>query len=314
MKVLVIGAAGFVGPYLIRHLTADMGATVFATKLPQETLDVPNAAVLDLDILQPDAIAATLAQVQPDWVVHLAAQSSVALSWKKPNLTVAINVQGTVNVLEALRGQAQPPKLLMIGSGEEYGIHPESAYPIAEAAALHPCNLYAATKACAEQIALIYAKAYGMHIVSVRAFNHIGPGQTPQFVVSDFCKQAVEIECGLHEPVIRTGNLSSKRDFTDVRDVVRAYGALMECGTSGMVYNVGSGHAIAIEQVLQMIQAQCRVPFTVEPDPARIRPVDAPMICADIPALQRDTGWMPEISLAQTLTDTLDAWRAQYQS
>ena len=309
MKALIIGAAGFVGQYLIRHLARDCGYTVCATKLPQEELSTEDAAVYDLDILDADAVLRLFDTLKPDCIFHLAAQSSVALSWKKPDLTVNININGTLHVLEAARQMQTPPRILLIGSGEEYGyVKPEDC-PLQEETPLHPANIYAVTKACAENLAAVYARAYGLWVVCVRAFNHVGPKQLPQFVVADFCKQAAEIECGLHEPVIRTGNLAPKRDFTDVRDIVRAYAMLMQNGRSGEIYNVGSGHAKAISELLDEIRRLSTADFAIETDPEKLRPTDLPVIEADISKLQRDTGWTPTYSLTQTLSDTLEDWR-----
>ena len=307
MKSLIIGAAGFVGAYAIRQLS-EMGE-VHAAKLPQEQIAADCKAlctVHDLDILDAEAAAALLHDIQPDCILHLAAQSSVALSWKKPQLTADINIKGTVNLLEAARMLPEQPRILLIGSGEEYGALRPEQIPVREDTPLHPANIYAATKAAAEQFAQLYVRAYGMEIVAVRAFNHFGPGQRPDFAAADFCKQAAEIECGLHEPVIRTGNLSAKRDFTDVRDIVRAYALLLEKGRPGAVYNVGSGKAIAVSDILAMIREQCSVSFAVETDPAKLRPVDVPVIAADISALQADTGWSPQIPAAQTVADMLE--------
>ena len=169
--------------------------------------------------------------------------------------------------------------------------------------------VYAATKACQNMIGSIYAKAYGMEIILVRAFNHVGPGQAPIFVVSDFCKQTAEIEMGLREPLIRVGNLSARRDFTDVRDVVRAYGLLSLKGTAGETYNVGSGTAIKIRQILDLIVGMSSAKIGVEVDPAKIRPVDVPVIEADIIKITKATGWKPVISIEQTIKETLDYWR-----
>ena len=309
MKALVIGGAGFVGPYLMRHLSQDLSYDTVVTKLPHETLDAEKCEVRDMDLLDADAVLHLLQEVRPDMIFHLAAQSSVALSWKKPQLTAEINIIGTMNLLEAVRQLEKQPRVLLIGSGEEYGyVRPENC-PITEDTPLRPANFYAATKAAAESMAAVYTRAYGTWIACVRAFNHIGAGQTPQFVVADFCKQAVEIEYGLHEPVILTGNLAPKRDFTDVRDVVRAYGTILRGGKSGAIYNVGSGHAVTVFEVLQEIQRLCTVPFTISTDAAKLRPTDLPIIEADITKLTRDTGWRPQIPLRDTLADTLAYWR-----
>ena len=249
-RALIIGAAGFVGGYLAKHLKTAYGMEVSVTKLPHETLEIEGADVFDLDILKKEEIVSLLFKIRPDYIFHLAAQSSVGLSWKKPGLTVDINIKGSINVMDAVRELYYKPKILLIGSGEEYGHIREGETPITEGNMVRPGNIYAATKVCQNMIGNIYAKAYDMDIMMVRAFNHIGPTQAPMFVVADFCRQVAEIEKGLREPVMYVGNLSAERDFTDVRDVVRAYALLVQKGKAGETYNVGSGHAGASRKSL----------------------------------------------------------------
>lgn len=316
MKSLIIGGSGFVGAYLIRHLCNDLHQEVIVTKMPQETInvngvDMSEIKVMDLNILDKDAVLRLFQQVDPDYIFHLAAQSSVAVSWKNPSLTIDVNIKGAVNILEALRNLERKPRVLMIGSGEEYGHIREGDTPIVEENVLRPGNIYAATKACQNMLGGIYAKAYRLPIIMVRAFNHIGPNQISQFVVADFCKQVADIENGRQEPVIRVGNLSAKRDFTDVRDVVRAYALLVEKGIPGETYNVGSGHAVEIKSILDMIIEQSSVQIEVETDPDRMRPVDVPIIEADTNKIEKITGWRPQIELKTTICETLDYWRAK---
>lgn len=308
MKALVIGAAGFVGHYLLKQL-AQEGWQLCVTKMPGELLEMPGADIVDLDILQPEAVARLLKEQQPDALVHLAAQSSVAVSWKRPALTVDVNVKGTVNVLEAVRVLGSPPRVLLVGSGEEYGHVLPQDIPLGEDTVLRPGNLYAATKAAQNMIGAIYAQAYRLPVMMVRAFNHVGPNQSPQFVVADFCKQVAEIEAGQREPVLRVGNLSAKRDFSDVRDVVRAYALLLRKGEGGQTYNVGSGKAVAVQEILDRILSFATVPVRVEVDPGKLRPVDVPVIEADTEKLRTCTGWAPEIPLEATIRETLDYWR-----
>ena len=232
-KALIIGAAGFVGSYLIDHIQKHCIWSIVVTKMPQERLTLQGADVCDLDIMDPAAITELLEEKRPDYIFHLAAQSSVAVSWKNPGLTVDVNIKGSLNVLDAVRKLDYKPRVLLIGSGEEYGHLRQDEVPVGEDNVLRPGNIYAATKACQNMLGAIYARAYGMDVLMVRAFNHVGPNQSPVFVVADFCRQAAEIELGMREPVIRVGNLSARRDFSDVRDVVRAYAALMEKGKAG---------------------------------------------------------------------------------
>ncbi len=296
------------GGYLIRQLKKD-GYQIAVTKMPQETIPGEGFEVLDLNILDRPAIETLLEQVRPDCIFHLAAQSSVYVSWKNPGLTIDVNIKGSVNMLDAVRTLDYKPRILLIGSGEEYGHILPGETPISEQNMVRPGNIYAATKVCQNLIGKIYADAYGMDIMSVRAFNHIGPTQTPMFVTADFCRQAAEIEAGKREPVIRVGNLGARRDFTDVRDVVRAYSMLMERGVPGETYNVGSGKAIEIRELLVQILSMAKTEISVEVDPEKLRPVDIPIIEADISKLTDCTGWVPEIPLEQTLQETLDYWR-----
>ena len=310
-KALIIGAGGFVGSYLIDCLHDEFHMEVFATKLKGMEFTHPSAEVYDLDILVKEDIVELLYNIRPDYIFHLAAQSSVSVAWKNPLLTIDVNIKGSVNVMDAIRELYYKPRVLVIGSGEEYGHIKEGETPISEETILRPGNIYAATKACQNMIGSIYAKAYDMEMMLVRAFNHVGPGQAPLFVVSDFCKQTAEIEKGLKEPVIRVGNLSARRDFTDVRDVVRAYALLILKGTAGETYNVGSGRAVTIRSILDMIVSMSSAKITVEVDQNKIRPVDVPVIEADISKINRETGWEPVISIEQTIRETLDYWRNQ---
>lgn len=314
MRALIFGAGGFVGAYLLRHLAEDTGYEVYAVKCPHETASLPQAkGVFDLTLPDAEGVKVLLWRINPDCVFHLAAQSSVALSWQKPQMTVDVNIKGTLDLLEAMREMPHPPRLLLIGSGEEYGIPRSNLFGIAEDEPLQPVNIYAATKVCAEQLAMIYHRAYGLDVVAVRAFNHMGAGQSSQFVISDFCRQTAAIECGMQEPVICVGNLAAKRDFTDVRDIVRAYGLLMQHGKTGECYNVGSGKAVTVASLLEKIQTMSRTAYQVKTDPEKLRPLEIPVSEADIRRLRQDTGWSPQIPLHQTLSDTLAYWRERLE-
>lgn len=304
MKALIIGAAGFAGGYLIRELN-NSGYEVHATHLPSENIDTDCFRHV-LDVLRKDDVKNLIDEIKPDIIYHLAAQSSVAVSWKKPQLTAEINIIGSINVMEAVSADT---RLILIGSGEEYGFIREDACPIKETESLSPANIYAVSKACAGMIGRIYHRAYNKDIIIVRAFNHSGAGQAETFVISDFCKQVAEIENGLKTPEISTGNLSAKRDFTDVRDIVRAYRLLGEKGVSGKTYNVGRGKAVSIEYILNTAIGLSEVPITHRIDPNRLRASDIPIIEPDVSEIFRDTGWSAEISVEQTISDTLDYWR-----
>lgn len=311
MKALVIGGGGFVGPYLVRHLTDDLGYEVTVTKTVKETLTMDNATVRNLDILDMEQIRTLLEEEKADYLFHLAAQSSVAYSWKNPTLTVDVNIKGCINLLEAIRLVDKKPRVLLIGSGEEYGHIKKDECPIIEDNVVRPGNIYAATKSCQNMLGRIYSDAYNLDIMMVRAFNHIGPNQTPMFVVADFCKQVADIEKGKQEPVINVGNLSAKRDFTDVRDVVKAYAKLVAGGKRGETYNVGTGHAVAIQDILNKIISMSDKDIAVKVDPGKLRPVDVPIIEPDISKIKREVGWEPLIPLEQTLRETLEHWRKE---
>lgn len=312
-KALIIGGAGFVGTYLAKYLMEELQWEIFITKLEgeQTELSLPKQNIYDLNILDFDRVKTVLEEIQPDYIFHLAAQSSVASSWKNPDLTLDINIKGSVHILEAVRTLKKQPSILMIGSGEEYGYVLSEEVPIKEDTILRPGNIYATTKACQNMLSNVYYRAYGIKVKMVRAFNHIGAGQADMFVVSNFCKQVAEIEKGRKEAILYVGNLSAKRDFTDVRDVVKAYALLIQFGQDGETYNVGSGKAISIQELLDKILSFSNRSIIIKQDQNRMRPSDIPIIEADITKIKRDTNWKPEIPLERTLIDTLDYWRKQ---
>lgn len=313
MKALIIGGAGFVGGYLAKRLQED-GYEVAVTKREEEYLSSFDGAVYTLDLLNPEQISSVLKNVSPDCIFHLAAQSSVALSWKQPVITVDINIKGTIQLLNAIRSLEMNPRILLIGSSEEYGAVRQEELPVRENNQTRPGNIYAATKLCQNMIGNIYARAYQMDIISVRAFNHLGPNQIETFVVADFCKQVAKIEYGQQRPVILVGNLNVKRDFTDVRDIVRAYSLLSKKGKAGETYNVGSGNSISIQEILDQILLQTTIPIQIQVDETKFRPVDIPEIEADIHKLTKTTGWIPQIPLKQTIQDTLEYWRREMKN
>lgn len=312
MDALVTGAGGFVGKYLVQELLTN-GLHVGACKLPKEYIAVKGCEILDLDMNYQHEIQKLLEIYRPEQIYHLAGQSSVAVSWKNPELTIDVNIKGVLHLLEAIRNiKNYYPKILLVGSGEEYGYLRENACPVNEQEKLNPANIYAVTKACQTMIGSIYAKAYGMKIIMVRAFNHIGVGQAPVFVASDFALQIAEIEAGLRPPVIQVGNLNAKRDFSDVRDIVKAYRLLMQKGCAGEIYNVGSGHAVAIQELLDILLELSQESIIIEKNPARMRPAEIAMIEADISKLKSHTGWQPEFSLRETLQTILNHNRRNF--
>lgn len=314
MKVLIIGAAGFVGGHLIDYLGTLPDVEVFAAKLSGEKVENSRGSdqnILDIDILNKQQLEEALNKVRPDYIINLAAQSSVSYSWDEPAITFNINVIGVVNVLEAIRKTKIFTRLLLIGSAEEYGSISPAELPVNESRAIEPENPYAVSKASQEMAARMYVKAYQMDIIMVRAFNHIGPGQSPAFALPAFAKQIAEIEKGIREPVLSVGNLDAKRDFTDVRDIVRGYWELVQKGRSGEIYNIGSGCSYTIRSLLDKLISMSSSPIEVRIDPERMRPYDIPELRADIAKIQNEIHWQPQIDMDKTLSDTLNYWRAK---
>lgn len=307
MKNLLIGGSGFVGGYLIEKLMA-LGQEIVVTKLPHEATRYP-VAYADLDVTDAEQVETLISSVKPDRIYHLAAQSSVKVSWEKPQLTADINIKGAINVFESVRKHCPGSRIVVIGSSEEYG-NIDYSQKVSEKVAPDPQNIYAVTKLAQEMLAKIYHRAYGLDVILVRAFNHVGPRQSTQFVVADFCNQVAQIERGERVPVMAVGNLKSYRDFLDVRDVVNAYVCLAEKGKPGEIYNVGSGKALCIQEILALILQQSEKQICVTVDPARFRPIDTPRIEADNGKLL-ELGWRQTIGIEQTIQDTLNYFRGQ---
>ena len=293
MKALVTGARGFVGPYLVAHLAA-CGDDVIETDH-------------ELDVTDGEGVRKAFLAAKPDAVYHLAAASHVGTSWSAPVDVLRVNAEGTLNVLLAAI-EASVSRVLLVGSAEQYGrVSPEDL-PIAETVPMRPVSPYGASKAAAEMLASHAFHGRGLDVRCVRAFNHLGPGQSDALVASSIARQIAEAERA-GGGVVRTGDRSPRRDFTDVRDVVRAYRLLVERGAGGETYNVCSGRDTGIQDIADMLAAASTVPVTFELDPDRLRPVDVPVVRGDNTKLRTATGWAPEIPLEQTLADILDWWR-----
>lgn len=314
MRALVTGADGFVGGYLINYLLADTDLEIIGTvykygKQPDPDFGSERVHLVRLDLLESSTVADVVTRYRPEYIFHLAGQAFVPLSWKNPRSTFEQNVFTLLNLFQGILAAELDTKILVIGSGDEYGaIHPEDL-PIDEETRLQPVSPYGTSKVTQDMLAWQYHRGYGLHTVRVRPFNHIGPGQNEVFVTSSFAKQIAEIEAGTHAPVLRHGNLEAKRDFTDVKDIVRAYWLILNHGQPGEVYNVGSGQAVSIQHILDILLSFAETSIIVEADPDRMRPSDTPVFVSDCTRLKQATGWKPKIPLEQTLYDILAYWR-----
>jgi GDP-4-dehydro-6-deoxy-D-mannose reductase len=251
----------------------------------------------------------------PDYVVHLAAQSFVGSSWQTPAETLTTNISSQVNLLEGIRALKMRPRFLAVGTSEEYGLTYPEELPIKETNPLRPLSPYAVSKVTQDMMGYQYFKSYGLPIIRTRAFNHEGPRRGEVFVTSNFAKQIAEIEAGVRDPVIHVGDLKPRRDYSDVRDIVRGYWSLLESGEPGEVYNLSSGRSWAIQQVLDFLLEQSKVrPIAVEVDPARLRPSDVMLLEGDSSKIRRATGWQVEIPFERTLRELLDYWRQRIRA
>jgi len=265
--------------------------------------------LIDCDLLDGFSTRKLIGSVKPDRIFHLAAQSHVPTSWNSPAATLEDNILGQLNIFEAVRDFGLDPLIQIAGSSEEYGMVYPDEVPMKESNPLRPLSPYAVSKLAQEMLAYQYHQSYGIKSIVSRGFNHSGPRRGENFVDSSFARQIARIEKGLQEPVIYVGDLTSKRDFTDVRDMVRAYWLLLEECTPGEVYNIGSGTTRSMQEVLDMLLGLSRVKVDVRVDPTRLRPSDVMILWADASKFTEATGWKAEISYEQTLRDLLDYWR-----
>jgi len=309
MKVLVTGAGGFVGEYLVRLLLEHKHQVVAMGVGNGEFLTVLKVPMYEVNILDYDAVLSCMKQEKPDAVVHLAAISNVPLSWNEPGLTIDVNIHGTVNVLEALTVVNPKAKFLNIGSSDEYGLAAKLGVPLTEDVLCQPQNPYAISKYCAEQMVLQLGKKNHMKVVHTRSFNHFGPGQAKGFVTSDFASQIAEIEKGIRRPIIKVGDLGAYRDFSFVSDVVTAYAALIECDVENGVYNICSGQARKVEEILETLVSLAKVKIDIEIDPEKFRPNDVPFFVGTCDKLKKATKWDSKYDFHKGLYEVLAYWR-----
>ena len=308
MRVLVTGAGGFVGQHLVETLI-HRGYQVYAGLRKKETIQVDKAVSVNFDITVPEQLHRIIRDVRPDAIVHLAARSLVSYSWKDPTRTFIINTLGTMYLLKAIGNLIPAAKVIIVGSAEEYGLSAKTGDPLTEEHPCYPQNPYAISKLAAGQFAIQWAKKEKLNLIYVRPFNHFGPGQREGFVVSDFASQIARIEKSLQPPIIEVGDLSPQRDFTDVRDVVEAYVLLLEKTVSSGIYNVCSGIARPINEVLNALLTMSKYKIEVKVNPNKYRPSEVPLFLGSSKKLQDATGWVPRRSFYQSLQETLDWWR-----
>jgi len=307
--VLVTGAAGFVGGHLL-DLLDESGSAVVAWRRPGEPLPPPPTGTRcrwsEVDILDAPAVRASIAALRPRIVYHLAGAAHAGQSWDRAAPTLQVNVLGTHHLLAALSATGGPARALIPGSALVYAPQDRA---LSESDPLAPRSPYGLSKLAQELCGTLQPGHPGLEVIVTRSFNHIGPRQDPSFFASGFARQIARIEQGHDEPVLRVGNLDARRDLTDVRDTVRAYAALMARGRPGSAYNVCSGIARRIGDILDGLLARARVPIRVAPDAARLRPHDAPIVLGDRTRITADTGWAPGVALDRTLDDLLTYWR-----
>ena len=314
MRILITGITGFVGSHLAEYALAKESVEVYGTVRWRSRMDnvehiQDRIHLLDCELRDNVAVRKTLEEVRPDYIFHLAAQSFVPTSWKAPAETLTTNILSELNLLESIRDLNLDTRIHVAGSSEEYGLVFEDEAPITEDNPLRPLSPYAVSKVTQDYLAYQYNQSYGIFTVRTRAFNHTGPRRGQVFVTSDFSRQVVLIEKGKKEPVIEVGNLEARRDFSDVRDIVRGYWLSLEKGEPGEVYNLGSGRAVTIQEMLDLILSMSDVKIEVRQMPERMRPSDVELLLCDYGKFNRATGWEPEIPLEKTIADLLDYWR-----
>ena len=308
-RVLVTGAAGFAGSHALDLLAAEQVTIIGWARPGTAVPESPHGVTWRLvDVTSGADVDRAIAQDRPDVVLHLAGDARSNRSAAQVGNTLLVNVYGTSNVLNAIGRHARHARVIVAGSALIYSAANE---PLTESSPVRPSGAYAVSKLAQEMVALRAAEHDGLHVIVARAFNHIGPRQSPEFIASSLAKQIALIETGRLEPTLFVGNLDPRRDLTDVRDMVRAYRALVDRGTSGLAYNICRGEALSVRELIDALLARARVPVNVVVDPQRVRKVDIPLVLGSHARLTSDTGWQPEVPFARTLDDLLTYWREQ---
>jgi GDP-4-dehydro-6-deoxy-D-mannose reductase len=313
VRALITGAGGFAGGHLVDFLLTQPGlelhATVFDPPGQNPRLDPKPVTQYQLDLREVGAVQTVIEATQPDLVFHLAALANVPQSFREPWRTLENNIHAQVNLLEALRSHAPEARALIVSSAEIYGAAGSATDPLNEDWPFAPTNPYSVSKVTQDMLGLQYFLTYRLPIFRARPFNHMGPGQLGGFVAADFASQIAMIEVGQREPVMDVGNLTAERDFTDARDVVRAYYLILTQGDPGAVYNICSGRGYSIQYLLDTLLSFSPARIEVRQDPERMRPSDVPRRVGDASRLRSRTGWEPQISFEQSLLDILNDWR-----
>jgi GDP-4-dehydro-6-deoxy-D-mannose reductase len=310
MRALITGIGGFVARHLMQHLHEE-GDEVSGLGRAASVSGVASATLFQVDLSDRSAVEQVLRETQPEAVYHLAAQSSPSESLSDPWATICNNLEAQVNLLEAMLSVGLRPRVLVVGSSDEYGRLGPDEVPTNETAALRPTTPYAVSKVGQDVMGFQYFAQHGLPVVRVRPFNHTGPGHDARFVIPSFARQLAEIEAGLREPVLHVGNLDVERDFTDARDMVRAYRMALIAGVPGDVYNLGRGRSVRLADMVDDLVGMCHVRVETRVEPALLRPSDIPRQEADTRKFTSLTGWRPRISWHTTLRDTFEYWRAK---
>ncbi len=316
MRVLITGITGFAGSHLADYLltlgNVDIHGIIRWRSRTENVEHLGDQVTMhECDLRDAASTLNVIEEVKPRYIFHLAAQSFVPTSWRAPSESLSTNVLGQLNIFEAVRKIGLDCRIQLACSSEEYGMVYDNEVPITEDNPLRPLSPYGVSKVSQDLLGYQYFMSYGMEVVRTRGFNHTGPRRGPVFVCSDFAKQIVDIEKGKRKPIINVGNLEAKRDFTDVRDMVRGYWLALEKGKSGEVYNICQGKCWTIQEILDMLLSHSNVKIEVKEDPARLRPSDVPILLGDCSRFRRDTGWEPKIPFEQTLKDIIEYWRSR---
>jgi len=316
MKVLVTGITGFAGSHLVDYLLTlpnvdVMGILRWRSRTENIEHFRDKVRFVECDLRDASSVRDVIDQLRPERIFHLAAQSFVPTSWTAPTESLYTNIIGQLNLFEAVKKLHILPKIQLACSSEQYGMVHENELPIRETNPMRPLSPYAVSKVGQDALGYQYWMSFHIPIIRTRGFNHEGPRRGPVFVCSDFAKQIADIERGRKSPVIRVGNLEARRDFTDVRDVVRAYWLSLEKGEPGEAYNICSGRAWTIREMLDILLGMTKAKVTIEQDSARMRPSDVPVLVGDASKFKKATGWEPTIPFEQTLRDLLEYWRSR---